>query len=219
MEQVKATRAELLAKKGQLALARQGRDLLKEKRNALLRELMRTAEQVMRRSDELEQSVGEATMALAVAEALDGPEAVRSAAFAARGQVTLEVTGSNVMGVPVPVIEQKSVARNPLNRGYSLASVSSRIDAVADAFEVLLDQTIEVAESEMRLHRLAEEIGRTTRRGNALDNVLIPRLETERNYIQMVLEERAREDLFRLKRVKVKLERRSRAPSASSTLS
>ncbi len=65
----------------------------------------------------------------------------------------------------------------------------------------------------MRLRRLAEEIGRTTRRVNALDNVLIPRLETEHNYIQMVLEERAREDLFRLKRVKVKLERRSRSSS------
>lgn len=206
MEQVKATRAELLAKRSQIALARQGRDLLKEKRNALLRELMRTAEQVMRSGDELEQRVGEATMALAIAEALDGPEAVRSAAFAARGQVTLEVTGTNVMGVPVPVIERKSVARNLLNRGYSLPSVSNRIDAAAEAFETLLDCAIEVADSEMRLRRLAEEIGRTTRRVNALDNVLIPRLETERNYIQMVLEEREREDLFRLKRIKMRLE-------------
>ncbi|MBN1218665.1 MAG: V-type ATP synthase subunit D [Anaerolineae bacterium] len=207
MEQVRATRAELLAKKSQIALARQGRDLLKEKRNALMRELMRTAEQVMRSSDELEQSVGEATMTLAVAEALDGPEAVRSAAFAAGGQLTLEVSGANIMGVPVPVIEQKSVARNPLTRGYSLPTVSGRIDAVAEAFEILLDQIIEVAESEMRLRRLAEEIGRTTRRVNALDNVLIPRLDAQRNYIQMVLEEREREDLFRLKRVKMKMER------------
>ncbi len=61
----------------------------------------------------------------------------------------------------------------------------------------------------MRLRRLAEEIGRTTRRVNALDNVLIPHLEAQRDYIQMVLEEREREDLFRLKRVKVKLGRQS----------
>ena len=210
MEQVTATRAELLAKRSQLALARQGRDLLKEKRNALLRELMRTAEQVMRSGDELEQSVGEATIALAVAEALDGPETVRSAAMAARGQVTVEVTGANVMGVPVPVIERKSVARNLLSRGYSLPTVSSRIDAVAESFETLLDLAIEVADSEMRLRRLAEEIGRTTRRVNALDHVLIPRLERERNYIQMVLEEREREDLFRLKRIKMNLEQSSR---------
>lgn len=208
MEQVKATRAELLAKRSQIALACQGRDLLKEKRNALLRELMRVAEQVMHSGDELEQRAGEAITTLAVAEALDGPEPVRSAAFAARGQVTLEVTGTNVMGVPVPVIERKSVARNPLNRGYGLPTVSSRIDAVAESFETLLDCAIEVADSEMRLRRLAEEIGRTTRRVNALDNVLIPRLEAERNYIQMVLEEREREDLFRLKRIKMKLKQR-----------
>jgi V/A-type H+-transporting ATPase subunit D len=215
LEQVRATRAELLAKKRLIALARQGRDLLSEKRNALLQELMRTAEEVLRESSELERSVGESAVALALAEALDGPEAVRSAAFAAGGQVALDVTGVNIMGVPVPLIEKKSVARSPLDRGYSLSGVSSRIDAVVEAFEAQLDLVIELAASEMRLRRMAEEIGRTTRRVNALDHVLIPRLEAERNYIQMVMEEREREDLFRLKRVKVKLERAPRASPAA----
>jgi len=207
MEQVRATRAELLAKKNQIALARQGRDLLKEKRNALLQELVRTAEQVVRSGEELEVNAGRATVALALAEAIDGSEAIRSAAFAAQGQLMLEVTGVNIMGVPVPLIERKSVARGPLDRGYSLPNVSSRVDATAEAFESLVDLTIELADSEMRLRRLAEEIGRATRRVNALDNVLIPRLETQRDYIQMMLEEREREDLFRLKRVKTKLKR------------
>jgi V/A-type H+-transporting ATPase subunit D len=57
----------------------------------------------------------------------------------------------------------------------------------------------------MRLRRLAEEIGYTTRRVNALENVLIPHLIAQRNYIQMMLGEREREDRFRLKRVKMKL--------------
>src|SRR5512138_2435295 len=105
MEQIRATRAELLAKKKQIVLARQGRDLLKEKRNALLKELIRIAEQVIRTSDELEQSVGESLAALALAEALDGPEAVQSAALAARGRVALTVNVTNVMGVLTPVIE------------------------------------------------------------------------------------------------------------------
>jgi V/A-type H+-transporting ATPase subunit D len=164
----------------------------------------------MRSSDDLERVAGEARLALALAEALDGPEAVRSAALAARGQITLEITGANIMGVPVPLIEQKSVARNPFDRGYSMQAVSSRIEAAAGAFETQLDLIIELAASEMRLRRLAEEIGRTTRRVNALENLLIPRLEARRDHIQMVLEERERENLFRLKRVKMKLERRSR---------
>jgi V/A-type H+-transporting ATPase subunit D len=209
MKQIRATRAELLARKNQIALAYQGRDLLKEKRNALMQQLMQTAEQVMRGSDILEQQAGEATAMLALAEAIDGPEAVRSAAFAAQGQVTLEVTGANIMGVPVPVIEQRSVARSPLDRGYSPVSVSSRIEATAEAFETLLDQIIEIADREMRLRRLAAEIGRTTRRINALENVLIPRLQAQLDYIQLMLEEREREDLFRLKRVKMKLVRQS----------
>lgn len=211
MEQIRATRAQLLAKKKQILLARQGRDLLKQKRNALLKELMRLAEQVVRGSDELEQSVGEAVAALALAEALDGPEAVQSAALAAQGQISLTVSVTNIMGVLTPVIEQKNLVRGPLDRGYSLNGVSSRIEAAAEAFESQLELIIELASSEMRLRRLAEEIGRTTRRVNALENVLIPRLEAQRNYIQMVLEEREREDLFRLKRVKLKLERRARA--------
>ncbi|GAB4432788.1 MAG: V-type ATP synthase subunit D [Anaerolineae bacterium] len=211
MEQIRATRAQLLAKKKQILLARQGRDLLKQKRNALLKELMRLAEQVVRSSDELEQSVGEAVAALALAQALDGPEAVQSAALAARGQISLTVNVTNIMGVLTPVIEQKSLVRGPLDRGYSLNGVSSRIEAAAEAFESQLELIIELASSEMRLRRLAEEIGRTTRRVNALENVLIPRLEAQRSYIQMVLEEREREDLFRLKRVKLKLERRARA--------
>lgn len=207
MEQVRPTRAELLAKRKQIALAHQSRELLQQKRAALLKELMRTAEQVVRGSDELEHSVGESVAALALAEAIDGSEAVRSAAFAAGGQVMLEVGVVNVMGVPVPVIEQKSVVRGPLSRGYSLPGVSSRIDGAAEAFENQVDLIIELATSEMRLRRLAEEIGCTTRRVNALDNVLIPRLEQQRDYVEMVLEERAREDLFRLKRIKVKLQR------------
>jgi V/A-type H+-transporting ATPase subunit D len=209
MKQIRATRAELLARKNQIALAYQGRDLLKEKRNALMQQLMQMAEQVMQGSDVLEQQIGEATAILAVAEALDGPEAVRSAAFAAQSQVTLEVTRANIMGVSVPVIEQKSVARSPLDRGYSPSSVSSRIEATAEAFEIVLDRVIELAECEMRLRRLAEEIGRTTRRVNALENVLIPQLQAQLNYVQMILEEREREDLFRLKRVKLKLMQQS----------
>lgn len=202
MEQVGTTRAELLAKKYQIALAQQGRDLLKQKRSALLKELMRTVETVMLSSDALERSVGESEEALAVAQALDGPEAVQSAAFAAQGQLSVTVKDTNIMGVHVPAIEAKSAKRGPLDRGYSLPTVSSRVDDAAQEFEEQVDKILALATSEMRLRRLAQEIGQTSRRVNALENVLIPRLTSQRDYIQMVLEERERENLFRLKRIK-----------------
>ena len=207
MERIHATRSELLAKRTQIALARQGRELLEQKRNALLQELMRTAEQALRDSGDLEQSAGQSAAALSLAQAIDGPEAVLSASFAARGEIALDMSVTSVMGVRVPIIERRSASRGPLDRGYSLSGVSARIDAVADAFEGQLDLIIELAMSELRLRRLAQEINRATRRVNALEHVLIPRLEKERVYIEMVLQERERENLFRLKRVKTRLQR------------
>jgi V/A-type H+-transporting ATPase subunit D len=49
---------------------------------------------------------------------------------------------------------------------------------------------------------------RTSRRVNALENVTLPRLLAQRRLIQMTLEEREREDMFRLKRVNQNIYRR-----------
>jgi V/A-type H+-transporting ATPase subunit D len=65
-----------------------------------------------------------------------------------------------------------------------------------------------LAESELRLTRLASEIQRTSRRLNALDHLLIPRLEAERDFIQLALDERERSDHFRFKLMKRILERK-----------
>ncbi len=202
MENVSPTRMELLAVKGQIGLAEQGRDLLKEKRNALMKEFMKIADAVMRSSEEFEQAAATARRALSRAEAIDGPEAVRSAAFAAQGELSLSVEGAFVMGVPVPIIEQKSAARSVIDRGYSLSGTSARIDETAERFEEEVSLLIELASSELRLRRLADEIQKTSRRVNALENIMIPRLHARRDYIEMILEERTREDLFRLKSVK-----------------
>lgn len=58
-----------------------------------------------------------------------------------------------------------------------------------------------------RLRRLADEIQRTSRRVNALEHILLPQLVARRNAIHLVLEEREREDLFCLKRIKHTLRR------------
>lgn len=215
-EHITPTRMELLARRGQLELAAQGRDLLKEKRNALLKELRKAVDHVLTSSDVLEQAAAESARLLAYAEALDGPEAVRSAALAASTDVPLQVRTIAVMGVTVPEIEHQPVTRSLTARGYSLDSTSARIDAVAESFEHQLDLLLELATSELRLRRLAMEVGKTTRRVNALEHVLIPRLRREIALIEMALEEREREDHFRLKRVKARLSTRN-SPQAPGT--
>ncbi len=202
MEQLSATRTELLARRAQIALAVQGRDLLNEKRDQLLAEFRRVADVVLGGTDALERSAAEGRRLLALAEAGDGPEAVASAAVATRDEIGLQAGTTSIMGVRIARIEHDPVGRPRTGRGYSLTGTGPRIDAVAQAYEGQLELILEVATTELRLRRLAEEIGKTTRRVNALEFVLIPRLIAERKRIQSVLEERERQDHFRLKRVK-----------------
>jgi len=208
MKTVSATRTELLARKAQISLAKQGYELLEQKRTALMKEFLRIADTVFEHSDILQQTATQARQALARAETIAGSEAVRSAAMASRTDLPLTVSTVNVMGIRVPHIEQKRVSRPVTGRGYSVVGTSITIDEAASAFEAEVDAIIQLAESELRLTRLATEIQRTSRRLNALDQMLIPRLEAERDYIQMALDERERADHFRLKLVKRALERK-----------
>ncbi len=212
MRKISCTRMELLALKAQLTLARQGRDLLEEKRTALMKEFLKIADTILERSDVLQQSAVNARRALARAEAIAGSEAIQSAALITRSELPLEVTTASVMGVKVPHIEQKRVSRSILQRGYSIVGSSMTIDETASAFEAEVDAIIALAESELRFARLAAEIRRTSRRLNALDHLLIPGLEADLDYIQMALDERERADHFRLKLIKRILERK-RIPS------
>jgi V/A-type H+-transporting ATPase subunit D len=208
MQNVPCTRMELLARKSQITLARQGRDLLEQKRTALMKEFLRTADVFMEHSDLLQNTAAAARQSLARAEALAGPEAVNSAGLAGRVELPLQVSTVIVMGVKVPHIEQKRIVRPLLGRGYSIIGTSITIDETAAAFEDQVEAILRLAESELRLTRLANEIQRTSRRLNALDHLLIPRLENELEFIQMTLDEYERTDHFRLKLVKRRIERK-----------
>ncbi len=202
MNRVAVTRMALLAHKEQIALAEQGLTLLRQKRAALLRELMQTANHVLAQRDTLQELAAEARRALALALAIAGEPAVSSAALAARGEVWLEMRTAHVMGISVPAVEQKQVGRALFGRGYAPVGTSVTIDEAAAAYETEVNHLIRLAESELRLQRLALEIQRTTRRANALEHVILPRLRAERDRIEMALDEREREAHFRLKRIK-----------------
>lgn len=215
MEEVRPTRAELLERKQQITLAQQGMDLLKQKRDALLIEFMSVMDETLRLSESLQKSVSESQYSLAVAKAVDGSVALRSAALATKGEVSVEMSGTKIMGVAVPVVTKgESPIKSSFTRGYAVTGVSSRVDEAAEKFEKILEVIIEYADIETRLKRLGEEINKTNRRVNALEQVTIPALHEQVAYISQTLDERAREDLFRLKKVKKKIEKKKAAQSA-----
>jgi len=210
MEQVKPTRMELMKKKAQIRLAEQGRDLLREKMDALIQEFFKILSTVSDSRDELEQISRAADLALMIAEAVDDPVTLKSASFATRRSITVDISGKNIMGVPVPVIEKKRVSKNMLERGYGIITTSARIDETAERYEAELDLLIKLAETETAMRRLGAEIQMNRRRVNALEQILIPELKSEAKYIKNAIEEREREDLFRLKKVKSILERKKK---------
>ncbi len=210
MEQVKPTRMELMRKKAQIKLAEQGRDLLREKMDALIQEFFKILNTVSNSRDELEVVSKEADLALMIAQAVDDPVTLKSASFATRRSITVDITGKNIMGVPVPVIEKKRISKSTLERGYGIISTSGRIDETAERFEAELDLLIQLAETETAMRRLGAEIQKNRRRVNALEQILIPELKSQAKYIKNAIEEREREDLFRLKKVKSILERKKK---------
>jgi len=210
MEQVKPTRMELMRKKSQIKLAEQGRDLLREKMDALIQEFFKILNTVSNSRDELELVSKEADLALMIAQAVDDPVTLKSASFATRKSITVDITGKNIMGVPVPVIEKKRISKSTLERGYGIISTSGRIDETAERFESELDLLIQLAETETAMRRLGTEIQMNRRRVNALEQILIPELKSQAKYIKNAIEEREREDLFRLKKVKSILERKKK---------
>jgi V/A-type H+-transporting ATPase subunit D len=202
MQQVSATRSELLARRAQIGLATQGGDLLKERRSALVREFNRLGASALASIDALDRDAAGAGRLLGLSVATHGPEPVESAALAAEGEVKVSLRTRSVAGVPIVEIEKQPVARAGTDRGYSLAATSARLDEVAERFEAVLDKLLELAVLELSVRRLADEIARTTRRMNALEHVVVPRLEREQAHISMVLEEREMEDRVRLRRMR-----------------
>jgi V/A-type H+-transporting ATPase subunit D len=202
VQQLSATRSELLARRLRIALATQGRDLLKEKRAALMLEFGRQSAGVLEAVQTLGQRAAASASALGDAVAFDGAEVVGSASLAASGDVATRLSTRSVAGVPVVELEHDRVSRARTARGYSLVATTARIDVAAASFERQLDLLLDVAAAELSLRRLAEEISRTTRRVNALEQVIVPRLEDERDAIEMVLDERELEDRVRLRRAR-----------------
>jgi V/A-type H+/Na+-transporting ATPase subunit D len=210
VDRVIATRSALLDRRAQLDLAVRGRTLLEQKRDQLMDAFRRIADDVLAGQGALERAAVAARRALVFAEAADGPLEVRTAASADRSEITLDARVSTIMGVRMVEIVAPPVGRPATRRGYSMAGSSAAIDTAAGCFETELQLLLELASTELRLRRLVEEIAATTRRVNALEFVVIPRLQRETASIEAVLDERERQDRFRLKRVKERHDRERR---------
>ena len=105
----------------------------------------------------------------------------------------------SVMGVELPIVEMEESAPGLY---YGLDSTNSQLDDVYLKFCEVKRLTVELAEVESSVYRLAVAIQKTQKRANALNNIMIPQFTATIKYITEVLEEKEREDFSRLKVIK-----------------
>jgi len=205
---ISITRNELLQHKRQLELTRAGYNLLDKKRLALLQEILRLQDEVVRLATELETRSNHSRKSLAKAEALAGEAGVRAASMGKKREVKIGIEDSLLMGVHVPKLHVESAEREFYDRDIGITGTSPIIDEAAEAFEKNLDAILDLADGEIQLTRLLKEILRTTRRLKALEHIVIPRLQSEFTYISNALDERERSEHFSLKLAKKLLVRK-----------
>lgn len=211
-EQIAPTRSNLLARRDQLRLAIKGADLLKRKRDALITEFFDLVKVSLEARRALAKTSQEAYFSLFLAKAWDGPEAVESLSLASNTGLELEIKVENLFGVKVPQVQppqfSKELPFSPIGAG------ARTLDAAAQ-FRALSEALVGVAATETRLRRIGEEIKKTNRRVNALEQLVIPGIQQQIKDIRSVLDQRALEEVTVLKRIKAKLEARDKGEEQS----
>ncbi len=205
-DNVAPTRSNLLQRRDQLKLAIRGADLLKRKRDALIGEFFKLVKSALEARRELTKVSQEAYLSLFLANAWDGPEAVKSLSLAESGALEVEITVQNLFGVKVPQVEPPTFEAGELP--FSPVEAGARTLDAAAQFRALTEALIKVAATETRLRRIGEEIKKTSRRVNALEQLVIPNIGRQIKGIRSVLDQRALEEVTVLKRIKSKLEAR-----------
>jgi len=196
---VAPTRSSLLRVKRELEMAHEGYSLLDRKREVLTMNLMRMAHDAEEVQQQVEQLLSAAYAALRIANLTMGREMVEWASLATEAKTQVRILLRSVMGVVVPTVELES---EPPALPFGLGDTTASLDEALICFRKVLEHLPTLAETVSSVWRLATELQKTQRRVNALEHLFIPQYDETVKYIEEALEEKDREEHFRLKRVK-----------------
>ncbi len=184
--------------------AKKGYDLLKKKSDALKKAFREIMTKILETKKRMGKDYSESLLALAEANfaAGDFSKSVFDS-VGNRTDVRLNVTSDNVAGVHLPQFTLKGdEAGDSDDRAMlGLTGGGQAIQKCRVRFQKFLKNLVEIATLQTKFITLDEVIKVTNRRVNALEFVVIPRIEFTISYIEKELDEESREDFFRLKRV------------------
>ena len=198
------TRSNLIRVKKDLRFAREGYEILDRKREALTSELVSVAKEADAVQKEVWALLATAYEAMEKARLVMGSDHVEWAALAVNKTVDVHLKLRGIMGVAIPSIEARG---EPPKLLYSPGDTAAVLDEASTAFREVLLRIPQLAMLTATVWRLANELRKTQRRVNALQHIFIPAYETTVAFIVSSLEEREREETFRLKWLKTKMSR------------
>jgi V/A-type H+-transporting ATPase subunit D len=205
---------ELFRLKRRLELATRGHKLLKDKLEALVREMMPLIPRYRDLADRVEERLGQALRRFALAQAASQADAVETAVAQNVQPVDVDYTREWILGVYLPKFGE---VRSSVKYSYSFVETAAELDETIESMKELPGLLLELARVEQSLFTIARELERARRRTNALEYVVIPELKGSRKEVEQKIGELERSDISRLMKVREMLEaayerRKERAP-------
>ncbi len=198
LENVSATRMELLRLRRRVGLASRGHRLLSEKRDEICRQLIKISMQIKPLRQQVEKELLETSRRFMMARATMEPEDIRAAIEVPTKKFNLAISFASIMSVKVPQLA-KEIEGDIICYGF--ATTSGELDVALRALERAFDSLIELAEKEKQARLLATELQMTRRRVNVLEHVVIPELQETIKFIYSKLGEAERDNISRLMKV------------------
>lgn len=192
-------KSNLLRLRDELSFARDGLELLDEKKEALMAHISSLSTKAERVRTRMNEALKEAYRHLHEAVMTHGRLACERASLAAAMGEEVEASERSFMGVALPRVRISAPRFLP---SFGFQETGASMDSVAKTIHRSLEVIAELAEIEVGLFRLVTEIKKTIKRINALENVYVPLYEATIKHIEESLEEKEREFLFQLKRQK-----------------
>jgi len=205
---VAPTKTNLMSLREELKFAELGYELLDQKRNILVIELLGLVDQAEEVQREADEALGQAHDALRSAAVSMGKLKTGRLAAAVNIEADIELSQRRVMGVRLPVVETTFSEHAPY---YSTYRTTFRVDEAVARFRDVLEVVGRLAELKVSIMRLAREVKKTIRKVNALEKIAIPELNETVKIIQERLEENERDTFVLMKMVKSRLEAKEQA--------
>ncbi|KAL6053155.1 V-type proton ATPase subunit D [Balamuthia mandrillaris] len=201
------TRMALQMLKGKLKGAKTGHDLLKKKADALVMRFRAILKEIIKNKEIMGEEMRKAHFSLASAKYHAGEIAPSVLENVSAATYRVKMGEDNVAGVHLPIFKQYHEGGNiPQDKLHGLSKGGQDINKSRETYVRALEALVELASLQTAFVTLDEVIKVTNRRVNAIENVVIPRLENTIKYVLTELDEREREEFYRLKMIQKKKE-------------